>query len=252
MGPSIKAVIFDLGNTLIHFDGAWPEVMQAADQELLQHLRGQGFDLDAQTFTSRFRAQLNAYYAERDSEFIEHTTAYVLRNVLADSGFPDVDDEMLAPALESLYAVSQAHWQVEDDTVPTLEALYKNGYRLGVISNAADDRDVQRLVDKTGVRPYLDFVLSSAACGIRKPNPCIFQLGLDNWDLEPAQVAMVGDTLGADILGAQHAGLFGIWIKRRAESPGNRDHAETIRPDANIETLAELPALLAGKNKVEA
>jgi HAD superfamily hydrolase (TIGR01662 family) len=218
--------------------------MQAADQELLQHLQGQGFDLDAQTFTSRFRAQLNAYYAERDSEFIEHTTAYVLRKVLADSGFRDVDDEMLAPALESLYGVSQAHWQAEDDALPALDALHENGYRLGVISNAADDQDVQTLVDKTGVRPYLDFVLSSAACGIRKPNPRIFQIGLDNWDLNPAQVAMVGDTLGADILGAQHAGLFSIWIARRAESPGNRDHAETIQPDASIQTLAELPALL--------
>lgn len=244
MNTRIKAVIFDLGNTLIYFDGAWPKVMQSADQELLRHLQGQGFDLDARAFTSRFRAALNAYYVERDSEFIEHTTAYVLRQVLADFGFPDLDDEILAPALQSLYAVSQAHWLVEDDTLATLQALHSQGYSLGVISNAADDRDVQTLVDKTGTRPYLDFVLSSAACGIRKPNPGIFKLGLAHWELAASEVAMVGDTLGADILGAQHAGLFSIWITRRAEAPGNRDHAETITPDARIDTLAELPALL--------
>ena len=244
MESTIKAVIFDLGNTLIHFDGAWPEVMQAADRELLQHLRNRGFDLDQDAFTARFRAHLHAYYAERDSEFIEHTTAYVLRNVLSDFGFPEIDDQTLLPALESLYAVSQAHWQVEEDTQPTLQALHESGYRLGVISNAADDQDVQTLVDKTGVRPYLDFVLSSAACGIRKPNPRIFQIGLDNWGFQASQVAMVGDTLGADILGAQHAGLYSIWITRRAEAPGNRDHADTIQPDASISTLAELPGLL--------
>ncbi len=247
MDSGIKAVIFDLGNTLIYFDGAWPEVMQAADRELLQHLRNRGFDLDQDAFTSRFRAQLNAYYAERDSEFIEHTTAYVLRNVLSDFGFPDLDDQTLLPALESLYAVSQAHWQVETDTKPILKALHESGYRLGVISNAADDQDVQTLVDKAGVRPYLDFVLSSAACGIRKPNPRIFQIGLDNWSFNANQVAMVGDTLGADILGAQHAGLYSIWITRRAEAPGNRDHADTIQPDASISTLAELPGLLLAR-----
>jgi FMN phosphatase YigB (HAD superfamily) len=58
------------------------------------------------------------------------------------------------------------------------------------------------------------------------------------------KVAMVGDTLGADILGARNAGIFSIWIKRRANTAGNLAHADTILPDAQIERLSELPGLL--------
>jgi FMN phosphatase YigB (HAD superfamily) len=86
--------------------------------------------------------------------------------------------------------------------------------------------------------------VSSARVGIRKPNPRIFNLALEALGIPPEKAAMVGDTLGADILGARNAGLMGIWITRRADSAANRAHAETIRPDAIIATLQELPGLL--------
>ena len=245
MGKQIRAVIFDLGNTLIYFEGAWPQVMQRADRELLAYLRSAGLPLDEALFLDRFRTRLIEYYEEREAEFIELTTAYVLRNVLYEMGHANVDDALLEPALERLFAVSQEHWKREPDAIPTLDALKASGYPLGVISNASNDTDVQTLVDKTELRPYFDFVLSSAAIGIRKPNPRIFSTSLESWGFAPSQVAMVGDTLGADILGARNAGLFSIWLTRRADSPGNHDHLDTIQPDATIETLGELPILLA-------
>jgi FMN phosphatase YigB (HAD superfamily) len=113
-----------------------------------------------------------------------------------------------------------------------------------MISNARDDRDVQALVDKAGIRNYFTIIVTSAAQGIRKPNPRIFHTVLDQMGIPPAHAAMVGDTLGADILGAQYAGVYSIWITRRAELPSNRAHQDTIQPDAAISTLVELPALL--------
>jgi putative hydrolase of the HAD superfamily len=245
MGDRLRAVIFDLGNTLIYFDGAWPEVMAQADRQLLAYLRSAGLVLDEAGFLELFRARLDEYYEERESEFIEHTTAYVLGNVLAELGHGEVSEALLEPALESLYAVSQAHWKREPDTLPTLRTLQEQGFPLGLISNASNDADVQVLVDNAKIRPYFDFVLTSAAVGVRKPNPLIFKIALDKWGASPNQVAMVGDTLGADILGARNAGLFSIWLTRRADTPANRDHLDTIQPDAKIETLSELLPLIA-------
>lgn len=245
---SIKAVIFDLGSTLIYFDGDFPEVAQTADMQLLAHLQQHGIPLDGQQFAQDFRTRLNEYYVQRDTEFVEHTTHYILRSLLSELGYPDVNEDVIHGALEQLYAVSQEHWLPEEDALPTLAALRQAGYRMGIISNAADDADVQTLVDKAQLRPYMDFVLSSAACGVRKPNPAIFKSAMQNWDFEPQEVAMVGDTLGADILGAYFAGLFSIWITRRADKAGNHDHLDTIQPNASIATLAELPDLLAKLN----
>jgi putative hydrolase of the HAD superfamily len=245
MSRRFKAVFFDLGNTLLYFNGAWPQVFAQADRALLAELQAAGLDLDAEDFLREFRARLTAYFEEREAEFIEHTTAYVLMNLLAELGYPDVSEENVRPALERMYAVSQTHWHPEDDLIPTLDRLRQEGYRMGVISNASDDADVQTLVDQGGIRPYIEIALSSAACGVRKPNPRIFQIALEQCGLQAGETVMVGDTLGADILGARNAGLFSIWITRRADTPANRDHADTIRPDASIARLAELPALLA-------
>lgn len=245
MGAKIKGVFFDLGNTLIHFQGAWPEVMHSANQELLAYLKQAGFQLDEATFAEEFRRRLQEYYVERDSEFIEYTTAYVLQTLLHELGNSQVSSDALRPALQRLYAVSQAHWIRENDTLATLETLKAAGYKMAIVSNAGDDEDVQTLVDNAGIRPYFDFVLSSAACGFRKPNPRIFEIALERLGLQAAETVMVGDTLGADILGARNAGLRSIWITRRADTPDNRDHDDTIIPDATITALTELASALS-------
>jgi FMN phosphatase YigB (HAD superfamily) len=53
---------------------------------------------------------------------------------------------------------------------------------------------------------------------------------------------MVGDNLDADIRGAQEAGIYGIWINRRA-SP-EMEKQEQVQPDASLSSLLELPAIL--------
>jgi 2-haloalkanoic acid dehalogenase type II len=237
-------LVFDLGSTLIYFDGDWPGVLARANAELARYLQGVGLALPEEAFLREFRSRLESYYAERDTEFIEYTTAYVLRTLLAEFGYPEISEALLQSALKAMYAVTQSFWQPEADAIPTLAALREQGYRLAILSNAADDADVQTLVDKAQIRPYFETILTSAEAGIRKPNPRIFRMVLEPLGIPAGRAAMIGDTLGADILGAENAGLYGIWITRRADVPGNRAHVETIRPDAAISTLAELPALL--------
>ncbi len=247
--PSFDALIFDLGGTLIHFDGDWPQVFTQANIELTRFLHASDINLDSEKFLKEFRARLEYYHAERESEFIEYTTSYTLRNLLSEWGYSEVPDEIIDSALEAMYSVSQAYWKLEVDTLPTLQKILEGGYRLGLISNASDDADVQTLVDKANLRPYFEVILSSAAVGIRKPHPHIFEIALKALETRPTRSAMIGDTLGADILGAQNAGMFAIWITRRADVPSNRAHADTIQPDAVITTLSELPDLLEELNK---
>ena len=52
---------------------------------------------------------------------------------------------------------------------------------------------------------------------------------------------MVGDTLEADVLGAQNAGLASIWVTRRARHNGK----PLIQPDLSVATLLEIPQRLS-------
>lgn len=240
----IEVVIFDLGGTLIYFDGDWSDVIKQSDNRLLEALRAAGMPVDEQSFPARFRALLQEYYQERETEFIEYTTTYILRKVLAEYGYHSVPDAVVRDVLAFMYAVTQSYWKTDPDAHATLQALQEKGYRLGLISNAGDDADVHTLIDQAGLRDYFGTILTSAAEGIRKPNPKIFWTALNHMQTHPSQAAMVGDTLGADILGAHNAGLFSIFVTRYADTPANRAHANTIHPHATIKSLAELPGLL--------
>jgi HAD superfamily hydrolase (TIGR01662 family) len=157
-----------------------------------------------------------------------------------------------------MYAVTQQNWVLEDDAIPTLEMLRERGYRLGMISNTSDDKNVQQLVDRWGLRSYFDFIVTSAGCGIRKPDERIFRSALDHFEVLPEATAMVGDTLEADILGANQIGMYSIWITRRIAgpdpAPGLRrkrsgelsgQSSPPIQPDATVSTLSAIPSILA-------
>ncbi len=221
---------------------AWEPVMARADETLTSYLRAQGLELNLNTFPREFRKRLDDYFRQREHDLLETTYTSVLREILKDKQYADVSDDTIRAALDQLFAVTQNNWTLEEDAIPTLKKLVDSGYRLGIISNAGDDQDVQQLARKFGIHSYFDFILTSAACSYRKPHPRIFELALANWYLLPAEAVMVGDNLTADIQGAQNAGMFGVWINRRADP--SMEKQEPVSPDASLSSLAELPSLL--------
>jgi putative hydrolase of the HAD superfamily len=234
MSSKIRYLIFDLGGTLMHARANWEPIHEQADQALTNTLRGHGIELDASTF----RARLQEYYDQRDRDFHETTYHLVLRELLKELGHADVAEPVLRSALDALFAVTQSNWQLEADSAETLEGLKFNQYRLGIFSNAGDDKDVQELVEAFGIRTYFDFVLTSAACFYRKPHPRAFEIALAHWNAEPGEAAMVGDSLEADIFGAKQAGMTAIWITRRARF--SDEDMRRIQPDFSLRKLPEL------------
>lgn len=241
--PLITTVLFDLGSTLIYFDADWETTLQEAARVLHRRLLEMGFSLDG-GFPQAYRSISRDNFRWRDEDLVETPAPAVLRRALAGYGYTSISDRQVKEALAALYAVSQAHWKVEEDAQPTLAALRAQGYRIGLVSNAGYDEDVQVLVDQAGLRPYLDTVVTSAACGLRKPHPRIFELALQHLRAGPAEAVMVGDFLPADILGANRLGLVSIWIDRRADLQAAQASLASIRPAHTISTLSELPGLI--------
>jgi len=240
----IRAIMFDLGNTLMHAvaPDMWPEVIHHGNQALMNYLCNLHILTDCDNFTVEFNQRLHKYYAERDKQMIETSTFLVLKELLTEKGYTKVSDGIIRESLDAHYAVTQKNWQLEKDTVSCLESLQQSRYKMGLISNAGDDRDVQQLVRKFGIAPYFDIVLTSAACGYRKPHQRIFETALDYLNIPPEEIAMVGDTLDADILGANRMGMYSIWITRRVDIPTDGDLP--VQPRARINSLGELPPLL--------
>ena len=209
----IEGIIFDFGSTLIRFDGEWEHVWPQSLSALEAALHQTGIDWGTQDLIGEFARRMQEYQRNRLGDHVEHTTRAVLGEALASVGIDRVDPEVLAFALEQMYAPTEQHWLRVPGLEMTLNILQRRSLRLGLLSNAADEANVQRLIDKVGVREFFDPILISAAIGSRKPAPGPFLQILEHWRLEPEQVVMVGDRLDQDILGAQQVGLHQIWLR---------------------------------------
>lgn len=238
----LRAVIFDLGGTLMYERDSWHGITSKGDEALTKFLIEKGMELNLSTFPIEFRRRLGEYFAQREQDLLETTYTFVLIELLKDKGYTNLPDEVIRKALDSLFTITQTNWVLEDDAQPTLKKLEKDGYRMGLISNAGDDQDVHQLVQRFEISSYFDFILTSAACSYRKPHPRIFELAIANWYFLPSETVMVGDNLDADIRGAKSAGLYGVWISRRAGQ--SSEDQPRVAPDATVSTLSELPALL--------
>ncbi len=241
-GP-IQLVLFDLGSTLIYERSAWDGLFTRADVALWQALRNYGVMLRASEVygesSTLFEIYNKAHRTEQNN-LNEPTTAAVLDELLRGKGY-ELSREQLREALRAMYSVTQANWEAEEDALPTLEALKRAGYRIGLISNAADDDNTQALIDKAKLRSLLEYIISSAQFGRRKPDPSIFRSALDYFGIPGEQAVMVGDSFRADIVGAHRAGMQGIWITRRTLE--SADPAEQPA-DAVVKTLDEIPGIL--------
>jgi len=101
------------------------------------------------------------------------------------------------------------------ESAEVLSELRRRGYRLAICSNNSDI--VLDQLQVTGLAGYFETVTYSEEAGAEKPHPLIFQVALRRMGVDASQAWHVGDSHPADMVGAQQAGLFPIWVKRGGE-----------------------------------
>ncbi|MEJ2011825.1 MAG: HAD family hydrolase [Anaerolineales bacterium] len=240
----IKGVIFDLGSTLIYFDGDWGQAWEEALEELRSALHDAGIEDAPDEITAEFARRMEAYRHARLDDYQERSTANVLNEALRAAGKSAPDDGKIASTLERMYARTELYWKPVPGVKDVLRQLESQGLRMALLSNAGDEENVQRLIDRAGIRRHLDPILISAALGVRKPSPQPYELILSQWNLEPEQAVMVGDRLDQDILGAQRVGMHQIWLRAYAEP----DQHSSSEAEMTGETLADVPLLIEHLN----
>src|SRR5262245_4662745 len=99
----LRAVIFDLGGTLMYEREATRVVNARADEALTRYLIDQGMELNLSTFPLEFRRRLDKYFNQRERDLLETTYAFVLRDILADKGYDDLEDRVVRKALDRLF-----------------------------------------------------------------------------------------------------------------------------------------------------
>lgn len=211
----LRAVFFDVGNTLIY---PYPSVGEVCRQVLAEE--GHIHDLSA---IDAYLPLVDQFYEDRyrsDDTFWtdEGETSQVwvgMYSLLCRKLGIDVGAERIARRVYDEFG-DPGRWRAYDDVAPAFVRLRARGLRLGLISNW--DRRLQRITDGLGLGELLDTVVSSADVGLHKPDPRIFELACERLGVTPQQAAHVGDHHYADIVGASAVGMLPVLIDRWSET----------------------------------
>lgn len=223
MAADIKAVTFDVGNTLIR---AWPSVGHV----YAEIASGHGcVGATPEVLEARFRAMWPAWLHLTENR----------------AGWQQIVDQIFdglaaSPPSQTFFAqiwerFAQADvWRIYDDVLPALDQLAALGVRLAVVSNW--DERLRTTLANLGLDIRFETIVVSCEVGHPKPHRAIFDEAARRLALPPSQILHVGDNAEADLHGARAAGFAALQILRAASAPG---------PD-HVQSLLELPARLAG------
>ena len=207
----IKAVFFDVGNTLLY---PYPSVSEVVRQILAEE--GHTHDLSA---IDQLMPLVDAFYEDRyreDDTFWtdEDETSEVwvgMYSLLCRRLGIEADAERIARRVYDEFGDFD-RWRAYDDVAPAFERLRSADIRIGLISNW--DRRLGRLFEGMGLASLVDTIVSSAEVGLHKPDPRIFELACQRLRVAPANAAHVGDHHYADVLGARSVGMTAVLIDR--------------------------------------
>lgn len=130
------------------------------------------------------------------------------------------------------YCYDQARITIEE-VRPVIESLHKK-FPLVLVSNFYGN--IQSVLADFDLLRYFNHIIESAVVGIRKPNPQIFQLGIDALGLKAEEVLVVGDSYKKDILPAESLGCKVLWLKGK----GWTDEENDISHPKIITSLSEI------------
>jgi putative hydrolase of the HAD superfamily len=230
----IRAVFFDLYDTLIGFDPP-REVIQGramGTQGLTSDKDGidAGYAMaDSLMAEQTAQAPLSALTAEAQSDFFARYEQLILRGAGHDVDLQTAGDVWRAVRRQ------EYGFALYPDVTPALDSLRADGYVIGVITNMS--RPGEDVAETMGFRDSVDFTLSSMDVGASKPDPQMFRAALSRAGVDPIQAVHVGDQLETDIDGARAAGLNPVLIDRHSAAT---DYDDCPR----ITTLEEFPAVL--------
>lgn len=143
-------------------------------------------------------------------------------------------DAALRERLMNLFLTLEPFPEVRD----MLARLKAAGMKTAILSNGSP-RMLAPLVKAAALEDLLDAVISVEEAGVYKPHPKVYGLATARFGLEPAAIAFQSSNAW-DAYAASAFGMRVVWCNRY----GQRPERLPGKPDREVRTLAELPALV--------
>lgn len=234
----LEAVIFDWGGTLsvwvdIDIEDMWRMAARHAAPEREEELVRELISVEARSWEHVYTDQRSTRLVDLLSEASRVVGVDVAAAILEEAATHHLD-------------AWTPHIRHHPEARQVLESLRGRGLRLGLLSNTHWPRQFhERFLERDGLAGLIEARFYTSEMEYVKPHPSGFEAVLGALAVsDPGSAVFVGDRLHDDIRGAQNAGLRAVWI-RNANVGIPSLAGRPVEPDGVIESLADLPDLLA-------
>ena len=234
----IRGIIFDYGGTLDTNGIHWAEVLYRV--YLLLHLPVKYDDFrEAYVHGERTMGKQPLVKPTDNFQQVLYIKCRLQLQFLVDKGLLDATKypvEAYAGRISrDCYIMARNVTHSAQKVLQSLERKYK----MVLVSNFYGN--IHTILEDFGLLCHFERVVESSVVGVRKPDPAIFELGVEALGLTPDEVAVVGDSYTKDILPARSLGCHTVWLKGIGWE--EEAHDESL-PSAVIGSLEELPEVI--------
>ena len=195
---SIKAVLFDLDNTLIDFIKMKKEACRSA----VKAMRNVGLKIDEKTGLEKL---IDTYY--RVGLESDYAITTFLRELTGK-----VDESILQAGIDGYLKTKPKFLKPYPYVLETLEMLKGQDLKLGIITDAQREKALQRL-NAMNITRFFDIIVTYTEIKVKKPDLLPFKLAIKKLDLKPEEILFVGDSPRMDIEPAKKLRMKTLLIK---------------------------------------
>ncbi|MFC5448259.1 HAD family hydrolase [Paenibacillus aestuarii] len=260
---TLKAVLFDLDDTLLWDERSVQEAFEATCAEAAKHVDVNPAELEAavrqearalyesfETFPFTKLIGINPFEglwgnftegAQEEFRIMEKLVpGYRTESWTRGLAALGIDNRELGEKLGEMFpAERRRRPYVYEETFRVLDAL-KGQYKLLLLTNGSPDLQQEKLAGVPELKAYFDHIIISGNFGIGKPDPSIFHHAMELLDIEAHEGIMIGDKLTTDILGSSRVGMRNIWINHHGLPQGD-DH----KPVYEVKRLQDILSIIA-------
>jgi putative hydrolase of the HAD superfamily len=226
----IKAVVFDLDNTLMDF----MKMKKRAIEEAIPAMVDAGLEITPEMANKL----IDEIYKERGIEYQQVFDDF-LNKVLKK-----VDYKILSAGIVAYRRAREASLIAYPKVYSTLYKLLKMGIKMGILSDAPVKEAWLRLA-YLNFHQIVDTVVTFDDTGVRKPDPAPFRLLLQKLEVSANEAIMVGDWVERDIIGASQVGMKTAFARY-----GDTFNTQSHNADYELNDISELIAIIQKENNI--
>ena len=223
----IKAVIFDIDNTLYSYEHSHEYGMRS-----LAAYCNRVFGVSEEETEECYKRANKIMMGRIGSE-----TAAMHNRLMRMQCMLELWNKPLFPHTVNMYDrywnASIEHSLISPGIIRFMQKLKERGIRIGIGTDMTAHIQYRRL-EFLNLSPYIDFIVTSEEAGVEKPHYHFFDICVEKAGVRPEECAFIGDNVKKDIEGAWESGLKGIWYTQEKEPPEHR-YFPTIRSFRGID-----------------